>query len=1113
MTMLPLSSKSSGNRTKEGRMTKLLRKHIRRSITGSMGRFIAIFMIILLGSAFLAGLRLTEPAMLATQENYLAQSSFYDLRVLSSVGLDEACLDALAALDEVSCAEGSVYHDFLTEIDGEELVYRAHTLTGSVNIPTLTAGEMPTQADECLADNLYFSESDIGTTITVSGDGFAYESYTITGLCCTPLYLEISRGSTSLGSGSLSGFVLIPQAGFTDDYYSEIYIVGSQYFAPYSEEYDEWIALLSAAGEEALAEPLAARGESLAAEAEIELADARETLEAEKAAAQAELDEAAAQLAEALETLSDSQSQLDEAYAQLEAARETLEAAAAQIDPDYTSLSDAVAAGWRAYSTGMAALVDAQAQYEQGLNEYQSAAAELAAGKEEYASGLSEYESGKAIYDLAVQAYERAAALLESTADTMTDEAYAQSLAALEAMKAQLDETGAELAAAEEQLSAAAEEIASGEAQLAEAKEQLDAAIAEIAAGTATLTASGEQLTEFEQGVDSYEAGLAEYEAGAAELAAGWEEYYEGQAAYADGLAEFTAQIAEAEAEIDDAQAQIDALRAPTIYSLTRSSNSGYTSFESSSGIVSQLSVFLPVFFFLIAALVCSTTMTRMVDEARGTIGSLRAIGYSRGAIYAKYGIYASVAAASGCIAGFFFGGWAFPTVIWVAYGMLFNIPGFTFSYSMPLLAVDLLCSLLCSAGTAILACRSDMTGTPAALLRPKAPQPGKRIFLERITPLWRRLKFLHKVTLRNIFRFKKRMIMMILGISGCTALVVAAFGIRDSVTNIGNYQFDEIQKYDLQIVFSDPLSDELVEEIADSYAGIAALSACQMTTGTLLGPDAAKELYLAISDDESITSIFDLHLDSETIAYPGLGEVVITEKAASLAGVAVGDTVTISISDTERAEFVVSGIAENYVYNYIYLTGESYAAAFGQDYEPNILLVQAAEGADEYALGAQFSNRDDVQSTTVVTDLRATIDSMMQSMDYVVALVLGSACALAFVVLMNLGNINISERQREIATIKVLGFHARETGSYVFRESLLLSLMGIAVGLPLGVLLHRFIIDQIVLDMVSFKYEIEPLSFVLSALLVLLFTLLTDIVMRRKIAAIHMAESLKSVE
>jgi len=367
---------------------------------------------------------------------------------------------------------------------------------------------------------------------------------------------------------------------------------------------------------------------------------------------------------------------------------------------------------------------------------------------------------------------------------------------------------------------------------------------------------------------------------------------------------------------------------------------------------------------------------------------------------------------------------------------------------------------------------------------------------------------------MRNIFRFKKRMFMMILGIAGCTALVLTGFGIHDSVANIGNFQFDNIQKYDISVMFSDPITEQWASALdAGSGDGIAAGAVTLMAAGDVTGPNAVKSAYLVASDDPNITEIIDLHLSGKAVSYPGDGEILLTEKLAKLAGIRVGDMVTVSVSDTDQAQLRVAGLVENYVHNYIYMTGKTYDQAFADAFEPNTLLLRTTEEADEYALAADFARAEHVSSVTVVSDTRHMIDNMMQSLNYVVALVLASAGALAFIVLFNLGNINISERVREIATIKVLGFHSRETGAYVFRENIILSMMGVVCGLPLGVALHAFVMSQIQVDMVSFQNVIQPVSYLLTVLTVILFTVITDLIMRRKIARIDMAESLKSIE
>lgn len=1153
-------------------MTRALKKNIRRCITGSMGRFIAIMLIIMLGVGFLTGLRLTRPDMSAVETDYVRSTHLYDLRLLSTIGFDDDDVAAARNAEGATGAVGSVSADFIWVRDGKDSVWRAHMLTPGINDPYLIAGRMPEADNECVVDANRFTESDIGTSIPISADcndsdtmdTFAYDSYTIVGLVNASLYMNVERGTTSLGTGSLSGFLFIPEGGYDYEYYTELYVKMSDDAALYSDAYNAQQDALKDAVEPAVTASVNARFDKLVSDAQEKIDDGQQELDDQRADAQQELDDAKQKLDDAKQELLDGEASLTDAKAQLDDAKAQLDSAAAQIQPGYTSWRRALSYGRKAYSDGVAQLDaaiaeaqqkldDSKAQldaaettynenltsYEQGVETLAQYDAQWQTGKDQLDAARADYEAKLADWQDGWDSYEQARAQYDAVSPTLPPENAASWLAqledartALETQKAALDQYGAQLDASSSELNAQriqldvqSDELANAKTQLDAAKQQIDDGRAQITAGQAELDSQDaaqraqldsakKSLDQFESGIDQYESGLASYEDGRRTLENGRKEYNDGVREYEDGAAELDSKTADAEADLDDARQELADLKAPELYVLDRSANTSYSSFESDSQIVERLATVFPVFFFLIAALVCSTTMTRMIDDERTQIGTLRALGYSRGSILAKYLLYSGSAALAGCLLGYFGGGTLFPLVIWTAYQMLYNIPGMAYTFSLPLFLVALGASLLCSAGTTFFACRHEMRSTPADLIRPKTPSAGKRILLERITPLWRRLKFLHKVSLRNIFRFKKRMFMMILGIAGCTALLLTGFGIHDSVANIANYQFDDIQKYDLIVSCADPISDELMARIdADYRSDISADAAALMGAADVTGSSATKSVNIVVSDDSTITDVVDLHLDGAAVPFPGKGDVVLTEKLASLIGVKVGDTITLAIGDDDRAQFRVAALAENYVNNYVYLTGESYAAAYGKDFEPKTLLIQLNDGVDEYATSASLSNEDGVSAVSVISDTRKLIDNMMLSLNYVVALVVACAAALAFIVLFNLGNINISERVREIATIKVLGFHSRESGAYVFRENIMLAIMGIIVGLPLGVALHIFVMSQITVDLVTFKYVIRPVSFVVTVLLVLLFTIVTDLIMRRKIAAIDMAESLKSVE
>lgn len=553
---------------------------------------------------------------------------------------------------------------------------------------------------------------------------------------------------------------------------------------------------------------------------------------------------------------------------------------------------------------------------------------------------------------------------------------------------------------------------------------------------------------------------------------------------------------------------------AATMPVLDRSSNVGYMCYDNDTNIVAGVAKVFPIFFFLIAALVCSTTMTRMVDDERGQIGTYRALGYSNSAIMMKYLIYSGSSAIIGCIAGFFAGTWAFPYVISEAYHMLYDFGAkLEYYFSPSLLVICMIVSLLCSMGTTYLACKNELRCMPAELVRPKAPTAGKRILLERLGFLWKHMKFLHKITARNVFRFKKRMFMMIIGIAGCTALVLTGLGVKDSVSNLPEFQYGEIDVHDIEMSYATPVTDNTIEQLEDTI-GDSLVGTCALyrTAAEYHTEDAIKNVNIVVSEADNLDGFIQLSFIGKG-HYPSKGETLISEKLAKIGKLSVGDEITFSIGDNQTITLIISGIFSNYVWHYAYITPETYEEYFDMDYIPNTVYINVANDEAAFEAGAKLQQMQGVMNVLVVPEMKERVDNMMSMLNAVVWLVIGSAAALAFIVLFNLSNINITERVREIATIKVLGFYPRETGAYVFRENLILTLMGIIVGLPLGVWLHSFVMAQINVDMVAFAVNIKTISYVLSFGIVLLFLIFVDLVMRRKIEKIDMAESLKSIE
>ncbi len=546
-------------------------------------------------------------------------------------------------------------------------------------------------------------------------------------------------------------------------------------------------------------------------------------------------------------------------------------------------------------------------------------------------------------------------------------------------------------------------------------------------------------------------------------------------------------------------------------YLLSRETNTGYIAFRNDSSIVEGVAKVFPLFFFCVAAFVCITTMTRMLDEHRTQIGTLKALGYSDGRIAWKYISYSGSAALIGCIAGFFLGTWLFPLVIWEAYTMLYHFAPLEYIFDPRMAVLSLAASTLCSVGATWLTCRSELRQMPAKLMRPRAPKAGKRIILEHIPLLWNRFSFLYKVCVRNIMRYKKRLLMMLIGIGGCTALIATGFGVRDSIAHVADNQFDDILCYDIEVSFNAPMDAAQQEEFRASYEN--ELSHCAFLYSAAHEAKtelAACTLYVIATDDPAITDMVHLQHDDQTVAYPAQG-VVIDERMAETLGLEVGDLLPIFVDDTTTVEAEIVGLCENHVYHYAYMSAATYAALFRQPYAPATAFVTTEQ--DPYAVGAALSNDPSVAMTNILAAMRKQVDDMMVSLDYIVIVVIFSACSLAFIVIYNLSNISITERAREIATIKVLGFYPRETQSYVFREILLLTVSGAVVGLPSGKLLHAFVMAQIRIEMVAFDVRIAPLSYLCAFAITVVLALLVDLLLMHKIDRIDMAQSLKSVE
>lgn len=1066
-------------------MKSMMKRNTFREIKKSFGRYFAILAIIALGVAFFSGLKITQSVMVHSADVYLKDLQFYDYRLVSTLGFTEENVEALAEKEDVRAAEGAISAEVLYKDAGEnERVIKMHSITEKVNKLKLVAGEMPQSADECVVDSVLFSEDAIGSKLVLSEnnttddlDKFAYKEYTITGLVQSPCYIQFERGNTSIGNGRISGFAYILKDGFAVDYDTEIYIKFDEDYDIYSDEYDSYMDAKEADWEAYTKEQADIRYEKIVKDAQDELDEKKEELEEKRAEAEAELESAKQQLTDGETEISDGKNQIASAKTELSAKASELQSGKDALSSKAAELESAS----QQISGQESALAAKKAEYEQGLNAYLAA-------KQQVTDQRNSLEAAKA-------------QLMENTPG------YEEMLAQIEAGLTEVAGAEAELNAKNAELEAAAGQLSSTESQLAAAKQQIEDGKNALAAAEAELTDGENQLAAAKEQIEEKEDQL---EAAETELADGLLQYQEKQS-------EFDEQMQDADDQIADAQSKIDEIEKPETYVLDRNTNVGYVCLKNDSGVVKGIANVFPVFFFLVAALICMTTMNRMVEEQRTQIGVLKALGFSEGKIMGKYLFYSGSAAISGTLIGYVLGIHFFPLVIITAYGIVYKMGGIYYVSDLPLVLVSITVAVLCSVGTTWLSCHKELKEVAADLMRPKAPKAGKRVFLEHVPFIWKRLKFLQKVSVRNIVRYKKRFFMMVIGISGCTALLVMGFGVRDSVVAVADQQYEEIQLYNIGVTLkagkmpgeADLKSlDSVLEK--ENAAGMYAME----KTIDLVTDKGTKSIHMvAVENPDEVGDFISLHTKKqEPIAYPKEGEAVLSKKVAETYAVKKGDTILLRDSDNNEMHLKVTGICENHIYNYVYIAPESYEKQIGDVVFKNV-YVRLPDASDIHEVSAALMKADGVTAVTVNSDMLSRISQMMSCMNYIVIIIIICAGALAFIVLYNLNNINITERVREIATIKVLGFYPKETASYVFRENMVLTAIGCGLGLILGKWFHRFVMGEIQIDMVSFNVQINAVSYLFSVLLTMGFAWIVNCMMTGKLERINMAESLKSID
>lgn len=1078
------------------RMTKNLIQSIRRSF----GRYLAIAIIIALGGAMFVGLRSTKMDMVATGAVYMERQNMFDLRLVSAVGWDKSHVAKVSQMEGVAEAEGMYYTDLIVNrgSDGEGSVYRFHTIPENVDRLVLLHGRMPERADECLADGFRNGDGIIGTTITIAEnnseealDNLNFRSFTVVGIVSTPLYMDMNRGNTSVGSGSIANYFFVPEEAFKADYYTEIHVTIPGEYEVYTDAYNDAMTYYGDLLKPQL-EPLAAqRLKKVKAEALEKLTDGeQEYADGEKEYLQ-EKQDAIADLSDGLWELISGEQLLRRTEQQL-------------VDGE-----KAIADGWNQLEIGKKKLESSKSEMESGKLYAKTMIAEGTAMLMENYNMVSEKQ--RQLNSLKIMADLK---MLEINAKIYIYPEGSESRIAAENEKAELENQLAQLQDGKKQLDDAMAAIQAGLAEIRSQQDSMEAqfldAEQQIKDGQAKLAASEAELKRQETKIAD---GWKKLEEGREELITGAQEFRDGKQEAMDAFRDAEEELRDARQELDDGWESYNNLTKSDVYVLDRNTNMGYNSLNSSSDIVAGVSKVFPVFFLLVAALVCITTMTRMVDEERTQIGTLKALGYSSFTIMSKYLIYAGSSAVFGCVLGVAAGSVVFPTVLWEAYKiMIFITPQIVLRFDWQLSVLVIVMYTSAMLVVTWYCCYKALQEVPAELIRPKAPTAGKALLMERL-PIWKKISFLNKVAIRNIFRYRQRLAMMLLGIGGCTALLMTGFGLRDTIEKIVDVQFQEVTTYDMEVYFRHGCSEEEENSFRQKMGNYSNhILFFNQISGEISANHQTRDIYLICAED-GISEFFDFHRSKERLALPGEDEVLLSAGIADIMGIQTGDAIVMRNPDMEELNLTVSGIYDNHVYNYAILSPRTVEHQWGRIPEKQMAFVDVRQGRDSYAAGAAASKLDNVMNVTVSEQMADMVSTMMKALDLVVIVVVICAGLLAVIVLYNLTNININERIREIATIKVLGFNAMESAMYVFKENLVLSVMGTLVGIPMGKLLLDFVISQIKIDMIWLKARLEIPSLMISVVLTVLSAVIVDVLFYYKLEKINMAEALKSVE
>ena len=1128
-------------------MKTALLKNTFREMKNTKARFISIMMIVALGVGFFAGVKSTSPSMEQMAVDYYSDTNLMDFRLVSNIGFSEDDVKAIDDTDGVKDTMPSYFLDVAENSDGFASTIRllaspaSYKDNNEISSSVIMEGRLPQKSGEIVVETSTFSSHKLGDKITISknvgdtdvSDKLKTFEYTVVGVVKSPMYISIERGTTTVGNGKIEEFAYICEEDFNIERYTVVYTTldtKDKAVSPFSSEYEELVNTVTDKLESTADLRIEAFYDENIAQAQKEIDDGYKDLKKEKKKVKKELADAKKEIEKGEEEynsqISSAQDKIDSAQAQIISGTNELNKKRAEYDK-------AVEVFETETSKGKEELAKAQAEYDKACapveklkstkttleNEAVKVATEtiygvvdaLPSGVDTAVADTLNAYAESVTYSNAKSVLTQSKEYLFSICGGLYDSIFDTAINAVDIIYKNVDEINSKIEEAQVLLAPAKKKLDEGYEQfdkkVQEGKKELDKFKTELSKAQAQLNSASASVAN----------SRAELEKAKTD---GQKKLDDSKAEYDDSKKKAEKEFAKAQTELEDAQKKLDEVTYPEWFVFDREDNPGYSGFVDNTKRIDAVASVFPLFFLLVALLVCLTTMTRLVEEKRTEIGTLKALGYSDVSIISKFVTYACLASIFGCAIGCITCIPVLPRVIYNAYGMMYNMSDtIDIVVDKLSLVVSVVAALACCAVVTLFVCYKSLRHKPASLMRPKAPKAGKRILLERITPLWKCFNFSQKVTWRNLFRYKSRLFMTVVGVAGCTALMLAAFGLYDSINDVVDLQYGELNRYNT-IIVSDkekPIEDiQQLKDAVDSDERFESSSLISQKQVAVSHGDKSvnSDVYLMVTDaPKDLQKLVTLR-NRETKENISLSDdgVVLTEKLSKKLSVSVGDEIIIGESG-DKAKVI--GIAENYVYNYIYMSDKAYTQMCSKEplYNTIYAWCENLDSDIEKEIGSDYLKRDDTTTvsftTTIIEDFKDTISSM----NIVVIVMIISAGALAIVVLYNLTNINLAERNREIATIKVLGFNYNETSAFVYRENVILTVLGIILGLILGVFLWSFVVTTVEVDTVMFGRQLHLLSYIYSFALTGAFALLVNFIMYFRIKAIDMVESLKSIE